>query len=281
MSEFLQVTKAATKQIESGNTCCLATVVKARGSAPRHLGTRMLVLKNGDIISTIGGGTLEKRVIEDAIELMSEDNTIVKTYVFDPKNREGSVGLCGGAVDILMEVLKPNPTLLIIGAGHIAKPLAHIASILEMKTIIVDDREKWANVERFPNADCIHIIEYDEESETLSTIPETIHSNTYIVITTWGYDLPALEQAIHSQAAFISLVSSPSKARELFKRLLAKNISKHLLRKVYTPAGLDIGAESPAEVALSIIAEIVTVKHNSTGTALHNKRGQILKKLLE
>ena len=180
-----------------------------------------------------------------------------------------------------MEVLKPNPTLLIIGAGHIAKPLAHIASILEMKTIIVDDREKWANVERFPNADCIHIIEYDEESETLSTIPETIHSNTYIVITTWGYDLPALEQAIHSQAAFISLVSSPSKARELFKRLLAKNISKHLLRKVYTPAGLDIGAESPAEVALSIIAEIVTVKHNSTGTALHNKRGQILKKLLE
>ena len=226
MSEFLHVNTAASNEIKSGRISCLATVVKARGSAPRHLGARMLILTDGSIIGTIGGGTLEHRVIEDALSLMPNEKKIVNTYVFDPKNREGSVGLCGGAVDILMEVLKPDPTLLIIGAGHIAKPLAEFASILEMKVVVVDDRQDWANVNRFPNADTIHIIDYNESDETLSPIPEPIEANTYVVVTTWGYDLPAIEQAIAADPAFISLVSSPSKAKEIFTRLLEKNASK-------------------------------------------------------
>ncbi len=281
MSEFLQVTRAAIEEIEAGRTACLATVVRARGSAPRHLGARMLVLDSGDIRGTIGGGTLEHRVIEDALKLLSSGNKELKNYVFDPNGRSGSVGLCGGAVDILMEVLRPNPTLLIVGAGHIAKPLAKIAAILEMRVVIIDDRNDWANSDRFPDADSIYIVDYEEASETLGPIPEPITASTYVVITTWGYDLPALEQALAANPAFISLVASPSKARELFRRLIENDVEPATLRQVYTPAGLDIGAESPAEVALSILAEIIGIQRGASGIALREQRGEMLKQLLK
>ncbi len=281
MSEFLQVTQAATQELKAGRTSCLATVVRARGSAPRHLGARMLILDSGDIRGTVGGGTLEHRVIEDALKLLSNGNKELKNYVFDPNGRSGSVGLCGGAVDILMEVLRPDPTLLIVGAGHIAQPLAKIAAILDMRIVIIDDRKDWANNDRFPDVDAIHIVDYEETSETLGPIPEPINSNTYVVITTWGYDLPALEQALAAKPAFISLVSSPSKARELFRRLIANDIDPSMLRQVHTPAGLDIGAESPAEVALSILAEIIGTQRGASGIALREKRGEMLKELLK
>ena len=281
MSEFLQVTQAASQELKAGRISCLTTVVRARGSAPRHLGARMLVLDNGDIQGTIGGGTLEHRVIQDALKLLPYGSNELKNYVFDPNGRSGSVGLCGGAVDILMEVLRPDPTLLIIGAGHIARPLAQIASVLDMRIVIIDNRKDWANNNRFPDVAAIHIVDYEETSETLAPIPEPINSNTYVVITTWGYDLPALEQALTAKPAFISLVSSPSKARELFRRLIENDYDPSILKQVHTPAGLDIGAESPAEVALSILAEIIGVQRGASGIALREKRGEMLKQLLK
>jgi xanthine dehydrogenase accessory factor len=281
MSEFLQVTQAASQELKAGRISCLTTVVRARGSAPRHLGARMLVLDNGDIQGTIGGGTLEHRVIQDALKLLPYGNNELKNYVFDPNGRSGSVGLCGGAVDILMEVLRPDPTLLIIGAGHIARPLAQIASVLDMRIVIIDNRKDWANNNRFPDVAAIHIVDYEETSETLAPIPEPINSNTYVVITTWGYDLPALEQALAAKPAFISLVSSPSKARELFRRLIKNDVDPSILKQVHTPAGLDIGAESPAEVALSILAEIIGTQRGASGIALREKRGEMLEQLLK
>ncbi|MCH2539696.1 MAG: XdhC/CoxI family protein [Anaerolineales bacterium] len=280
MSEFIRVNRAATQALTAGETVCLATVIRSKGSAPRHVGARMLILPSGDTHGTIGGGTLEHSVIKDALRLLPKGHAELKNYVFDPRGRPDSVGLCGGAVDILMEILRPDPTLLIVGAGHIAKPLAQMAALLDMRVSVVDDREDWANPKRFPDASEIHVIDYEPNMEILAPIPTIITSTTYVVITTWGYDLPALEQALDAKPAFIGLVASPVKARELFQRLLSKGISAETLRQVHTPAGLDIGAESPAEVALSVLAEIISTQRDASGTALRVERGQILEKLL-
>lgn len=280
MSEFLRVTRATSQALAAGESVCLATVVRSKGSAPRHVGARMLILPGGGTHGTIGGGTLEHEVTKDALRLLSEGHAEMKNYVFDPRGRSESVGLCGGAVDILMEVLRPDPTLLIIGAGHIAQPLAQMAALLDMRVAVVDDRKDWANPERFPDATEIHVIDYDPGTETLGPIPTTITATTYVVITTWGYDLPALEQALAADPVFIGLVASPTKARELFRRLLSKKFSTESLRQVHTPAGLDIGAESPAEVALSVLAEIIRTQRGASGITLREHKGQILEKLL-
>jgi len=280
MSEFLHVTEAASRALASGETVCLATVVRAKGSAPRHIGARMLILPSGGTHGTIGGGTLEHVVTKDALRLLSDGHAELKNYVFDPRGRPESVGLCGGAVDILMEVLRPDPTLLIVGAGHIARPLAQMAALLDMRISIVDDRKDWANPERFPDATEIHVIDYEPDTEKLAPIPTIITATTYVIITTWGYDLPALEQALAANPAFIGLVASPTKARELFRRLLSKEFSAESLRRIHTPAGLDIGAESPAEVALSVLAEIIRAQRGASGRSLQDHKGQILKKLL-
>ena len=121
MSEFIRVNQAASQTLAAGKTVCMATVVQAKGSAPRNVGARMLILPSGDTHDTIGGGTLEYSVTKDALRLLSKGQTELKNYVFDPRGRPDSVCLCGGAVDILMEVLQPDPTLLIVGAGHICQ----------------------------------------------------------------------------------------------------------------------------------------------------------------
>lgn len=280
MSEFLEVTREATEALARGETICLATVVRVRGSAPRHISARMLIWPEGKIFGTIGGGTLEHRVIEDARNALAEGQSLFKNYVFDTRGGPESVGLCGGSVDVHMDVLRPDPTLLIIGAGHIAHPLAHMATLLDMRVVVVDDRPDWANRERFPGAAELYVVDYDESSETLTPIPASFTPSTYVVITTWGYDLPALEQALAGAPAFIGLVASPTKAREFFQRLLSKGYSPERLRQVHTPVGLDIGAESPAEIALSILAEILAIQRGGSGVPLGQKRGQTLEKVL-
>jgi xanthine dehydrogenase accessory factor len=280
MSEFLEVTRAATEALGRGEKVCLATVVRVRGSVPRHISARMLIFPEGKTFGTIGGGTLEHRVIEDARTALAEGQSLFKNYVFDTRGGPESVGLCGGSVDVHIDVLRPDPTLLIIGAGHIAYPLAHMATLLDMRVVVVDDRLEWANRERFPGAAEIYVVDYDESSETLAPIQASITPSTFVVITTWGYDLPALEQVLPGEPAFIGLVASPTKAREFFKRLLSKGFSQESLRQVHTPVGLDIGAESPAEIALSILAEILAIQRGGSGVPLGEKRGKTLEKML-
>jgi xanthine dehydrogenase accessory factor len=240
----------------------------------------MLIWPEGKTFGTIGGGTLEHRVIEDARAALAEGQSLFKNYVFDTRGGPESVGLCGGSVDIHMDILRPDPTLLIIGAGHIAHPLAIMAALLDLRVVVVDDRLDWANRERFPGAVEILVVDYDESTETLASIPVSITPSTYVVITTWGYDLPALEQVLAGEPAFIGLVASPTKAIEFFKRLLSKGFSQEALRQVHTPVGLDIGAESPAEIAMSILAEILAIQKGGSGIPLREMRGETLEKVL-
>lgn len=280
MSEFLEISRTAAEALARGETVSLATVVRVRGSAPRHISARMLVWPDGQTFGTVGGGTLEQRVISDARTALNAGQPEFKSYTFDTRGGSDSVGLCGGVVDVHVDVLRPDPTLLLIGAGHIAQPLAHMAGLVNMRVVVVDDRSDWASAERFPTAAERFTVPYDERTETLGPIPVAMTPATYVIVASWGYDLPALEQALRANPAFIGLVASPTKAREFFKRLIARGFGTEALRRIHTPLGLDIGAESPAEVALSILAEVLAIQRVAGGGSLKARRGQALDKLL-
>lgn len=269
MSEFEDVMSAAMRALESGEPIALATVVRSRGSTPRHAGARMIVFGDGRCVGTVGGATLEQKVIEDSLATLSDGQSRLNNYVFSTRqeDRSNSVGLCGGSVDVYIEKLNPDPTLMIIGAGHIALPLSRMAHELEMRLIVVDDRAEYANKDRFPQASEIHILPYDEKIETLAPLPVTITPSTYVVVATWGWDAPALEQVLKQNPAYVGLVASKTKWRAISEMLKGRGISDETIAKVHAPIGLDLGAETPAEVALAIIAEILKVRKHATAAA--------------
>jgi xanthine dehydrogenase accessory factor len=281
MGEFEKVMKTAIDALSRGETFALTTVVRVRGSVPRHTGAKMLVWKDGRTKGTIGGATLEQKVIADAMDALKDGKPRYETYLFStrPEDKQKSVGLCGGEVDIYIDIIRPDPTLMIIGAGHIAIPLARMGALLDMRIVVVDDRPDYANKERFPEADEIFLLQYDEQAEELSTIQASIDPSTYVVVATWGYDQPALAQILKRDPAYVALVASPVKARTIFEGLRDEGIPDEKLAEVRTPAGLDIGAETPAEIALSILAEILAFSRSRTGRPLGEVKGSLLKKL--
>lgn len=276
MGEFQRIMRSALDLLDTGNPFALATVVRVRGAAPRHSGARMLVFPDGRTEGTVGGATLEQRVIQHALEALREGRPRYETYLFStrPEDKDKSVGLCGGEVDIHIDVVKPDPRLMIIGAGHIAIPLARMAAMVDMRVVVVDDRPEYATRERFPDAEEIHIVRYDEETEELATIEAVVDYNTFVVVATWGWDQPALAQVLTRDPAYVALVASPAKARAIFQGLLSQGIPEARLAEVRTPAGLDIGAETPAEIALSILAEILSVRRSRGGKPMRETRRQ-------
>jgi xanthine dehydrogenase accessory factor len=279
MGEFEEIMETAIDALSKGETVALTSVVRVRGSAPRHSGARMLVWRDGRTQGTIGGAALERRVIADAMDALKAGKPRYETYLFStrPEDKQESVGLCGGEVDIYIDIIRPDPTLMIIGAGHIAIPLARMADLLDMRIVVVDDRPDYANKERFPEADEIFLLHYDEQSEELSSIEASIDPSTYVVVATWGYDQPALAQILKKDPAYLALVASPVKARTIFEGLRREGIPDEKLAEVRTPAGLDIGAETPAEIALSILAEIVAFSRSRTGRPLSEVKGSSLR----
>ncbi len=274
MGEFETVMSSALHVLKGGSPFALATVVRVRGAAPRHSGARMLVLPDGRTQGTVGGATLEQRVIQHALEALREGRPRYETYLFStrPEDRETSVGLCGGEVDIHIDVVKPDPRLLIIGAGHIAIPLARMAAVLDMRVVIFDDRPGYATRERFPDAEEIHIVRYDEGTGELAPLDTELDSNTFVVVATWGWDQPALAQVLLGNPAYVALIASPAKARAILQGLRGQGVPENRVAEVRAPAGLDIGAETPAEIALSVLAEILSLRKSRTGKPMMEVR---------
>lgn len=262
MEEFERVTRAALQALERGETVALATVVQVRGSAPRHAGARMLVFPDGHIVGTVGGATLEERVIQHAQEALQANRSRLEKYLFSTKNTPESVGLCGGEVLVFIEVLQPTPTLVIVGAGHIGLALSQIAQAVGMRLVLVDDRAEFLADERFPQAAQRIRVSYDRETEQLEPIPLTLTPSTFVVVATWGWDEPALAQILSASQmpAYVGLVASKTKWRVIKERLLERGIPAEKLECVHAPAGLELGAETPGEIALSIMAEILAVR---------------------
>lgn len=269
MANFITLSQAAIQALEAGETIALCTVVRVRGSAPRHAGARMLVWPDGRIQGTIGGATLEQKTIKAAGQAIADRDSQLINYIFSThKNDTESVGLCGGSVDVYIDILEPDPILLIFGAGHIAMPLAQIGAAIGMRIWVVDDRAEYATPERFPDAERLEVINYDAETETLETFPFTITPNTYVVLATWGWDEPALAQILPQPAAYVSLVASKTKAHVIREHLIARGLPQETGDRFRSPAGLDLGAEAPTEIAISILSEILAIRRHTSGQHL-------------
>lgn len=240
------------------------SILSVRGSTPRRFG-RMVILPDGTSSGTIGGGAMEKTVIEEAVQALVEGTSriVTRNLVEHGKNAVGM--LCGGVMEVNIDVVQPRPRLLLVGGGHVNLALARAAELLEWEILVADDRPDFADADRFPMAGSVHCVPGDLEA-SLSGVE--IDANTLIVIATSDDDARALRTVIHSPAAYIGMLGSKRKITTILGDLREEGISKEVLRKVRAPVGLDIGAETPAEIAVSILGEILKEKTGGTGRSL-------------
>lgn len=255
MSEIL---KEALGRINKGETIALATIVETKGSTPREVGAKMAVGKDGLITGTIGGGITEAKVIEEVKQALKEGQGKILTYHLTKEQAALDEGaICGGDMKVFIDVLQPKEEMLIFGAGHIAVYVSRLAKMVGFKVTIIDDRKEFANQDRFPEADEI-ITEDTEKSLTHLNITPS----SYIIVLTRGHlkDEEVLASVVKSNAAYIGMIGSRKKNTTVFQHLEEQGISARELKKVHAPIGIDIKAQTPEEIAVSIIAEIIQVR---------------------
>jgi xanthine dehydrogenase accessory factor len=243
---------------EEGAAGVLATVVEADNGAAQA-GRKILIRDGRAVQGSLGDDRLTAAVIAEAAERLKEE-----------KSKLVPLALAGGAAaQVFFEVLPAPPKLVVVGAGHIAVPLVKIAKILDFHVIVLDDRILFANRERFPDADAVRVGDMAEELKAMAITP-----STYIVLITRGhkYDEPCLREIIHSSAKYIGMIGSRRRIKACFERFKnEEKIAEEVIARVYAPIGLDIGTETPEEIALAIMAEIVKVRRGGTAKSLSGK----------
>ena len=252
--------EAAVELRKQGRKGALATIVNVRGSIPSFETAKMLVRDDGSIVGTIGGGCVEAEVWQAAREVMEQEKPRTLTFNLnnDPKYDSGLV--CGGTLDIFIEPVVPAAELYIFGAGHISLSLAKAARLAGFEITVVDDRESYANLQRFPEAKAVHADDYDSVLPKLNP-----GENSYLVIVTRGHrdDMRVLRWAVTTCAKYIGMIGSQRKVLAIYKELQKEGIARQTLERVHAPIGLDIGAILPEEIAISVAAEMVAVRRNA------------------
>ena len=241
-----------------GEEAALVTLTSAHGSTPREQGAKMLVRRDGSIIGTIGGGRIEELVIKESLEVIKKGKPKRLSYSLKEGGNTGMV--CGGDVEVFVEPILPAPTLFIFGGGHIALCLASMAKMAGFKIVVVDDRPEFANPERFPEAEQTLVTDFAQAFSQLE-----IDESGYIVIVTYAHkgDEVALEGALRTRAKYIGMIGSRAKNKLVFSHLQDKGISPELLNKVQAPIGLEINAQTPEEIAVSILAQLIKIRRSS------------------
>jgi xanthine dehydrogenase accessory factor len=231
----------------------LCTIIQSKGSTPRHVTSKMLVYPDGHIIGTVGGGEVENRVIKEALKAIDDKTPRLLAYNMANPER-GDPGVCGGQLEIYVEPILPKPVLVVVGVGHVGKAVAHLAKWLGFMVAVSDDRLDFCNPKAVPEADEFYPIPLEELSSKLIITPWT-----YIVLTTRGMDVDVhgLPSLVNSNAAYIGVIGSKRRWATTTKKLLERGVSSKLIEKVHSPIGLEIHAETPEEIAVSIMAEII------------------------
>lgn len=243
----------------AGHKGAVATIVNVRGSIPSFKSAKMLVRDDGTIAGTIGGGCVEGEVWQAAREVIASERPRTLTFDLnqDPKYDTGLV--CGGTLEIFIEPVLPTPVLYIFGAGHVGHELSKAAVRAGFDVIATDDRDTYANRERFPEATEVIARDFDD---ALADITPT--ESSYIVIVTRGHrdDMRVLRWAVRTQAKYIGMVGSKRKAITVFRELVKEGLKPELFERVHSPVGLDIGAITPEEIAIAIVAELIGIRRN-------------------
>jgi xanthine dehydrogenase accessory factor len=245
----------------AGVKSALATIVNVRGSIPSYESAKLLVREDGSIFGTVGGGCVEAEVWTAARKVMEAEKPQLLTFNLnnDPSYDTGL--LCGGTLEVFVEPILPTPDLYIFGAGHVSLSLSKIASLAGFRTIIIDDRANYANRERFPEAAEIYADDFEKVFEKLEP-----NSSSYLIAVTRGHkdDMRVLRWAVGTPARYIGMIGSKRKVLEIVHYLEEKESIAHAqLDRVHAPIGLEIGAITPEEIAVAVVAEMIAVRRNS------------------
>jgi xanthine dehydrogenase accessory factor len=251
---------------QQGRRGAVATIVNVRGSIPSFKTAKMLVRDDGSIVGTIGGGCVEADVWQAAREVMESEKPRTLTFNLnqDPKYDTGLV--CGGTLDIFIEPVLPPALLYIFGAGHVSVNLYTVARNAGFDVIVVDDRDAYANRDRFPQANEVIAEDFDQAMARL-----TPNESSYIVIVTRGHrdDMRVLRWAVQTRARYVGMIGSKRKTIAIFKELQGEGLPAHLFERVHAPVGLDIGAVTPEEIAVSITAELIAIRRHAERALPH------------
>src|SRR3954463_1981760 len=253
-----EVFAAVADALERGEPAALVTIVATTGSTPQRVGAKMLVFGDGRLVGTIGGGCYENDAFGKAREAIRNRRPQLVHYELDDDFAQETGLICGGQMDVYIEPIEPSPELYIVGAGHVGFHLAKIAHEVGFRIHVVDDREKFANAERFPTA--VEIV-VDDIPAWIGRA--SIPAHAYAVIVTRGHtnDLEALRALAPRELRYLGLIGSRAKVARIYDALVADRMPGDILERVHAPIGLNIGAVTPQEIAVSILAELIAVKH--------------------
>ena len=253
-----EVFAAVADALDRGEPAALVTIVSTTGSTPQRVGAKMLVFADGRQVGTIGGGCYENDAFWKAREAITDRKPQLIHYELSDDFAQETGLICGGQMDVYIEPIEPSPELFIVGAGHVGYHLARLAHEVGFHVHIVDDREKFANAERFPMA--AEVVAEDIPTWIART---KLPGHSYVVIVTRGHtnDLEALRALAPRELRYLGLIGSRAKVARIYDQLLADAMTPDHLRHVHAPIGLDIGAVTPQEIAVSILAELIAVKH--------------------
>jgi len=260
---------------QEGCSGALATIVRRLGSTPRKDHAKMLVRQDGSFVGTVGGGCVEAEVWRHANQVMESGRATLVKYELTQEDTENEGLVCGGTVEIFIEPVIPEPTLILMGAGHLGQAIAEAADRVGFQVVVLDDRESFANRERFPRAREVIV---DSFRTGLSRTTVTV--NTFILVITRGHshDHAALEQAIKTEARYVGLVGSRRKIQLIVENLLEQGYDPERFKRLYAPIGLAIGSETPEEIAISVAAELIAIRK---GVHERNHKQRFVQKILD
>jgi len=239
----------------------VATVVRAGGSTPRGAGAKMIVYRDGRTLGTVGGGSVESSVIESARAMCGSDEPALMSFGLNDE----SGAICGGELDVFLEPIAAGPLVLVVGGGHVGQAVARAAQNAGFRVEVVDDRPEVVTQERFPFADRRLVGGTELLDSELS-----VDDSTFVVVVTRGhrFDKEWVEAFVGRWPRYLGMIGSATKVRKTFDRMLEDGVPEEVIAKVHAPIGLDIGAETPEEIAVSVVAEMIAVRHGVTDTAM-------------
>jgi xanthine dehydrogenase accessory factor len=260
----MTIYKALAEAEANSEPVALCTLINTSGSTPRHEGSKMLVYPDGRLQGTVGGGEVESRVIQEALTALVDGKSRRLSYnMVDP--HKGDPGICGGQVEVYVEPVLPRPEIVIIGGGHVGNKLAHLAHWLGFRVAVSDDRPEFCTQAANPDADRFFPVLMGELPRQLKITPQT-----YLVLTTRGMavDVAGLPGLLECEPAYLGVIGSKRRWSMTRKALLEAGISETKLAKIHSPVGLELNAETPEEIAVSIMAEIIMLRNGGTGARM-------------
>ena len=258
----------ALAELENGDQPgALCTIIRSLGSTPRRAGSKMLVYPDGSFIGTVGGGELESRVLAEAMSAISDGKTrLIEYHMSDPER--GDPGVCGGTVNVFIEPFLPKATVAVIGGGHVGKAVAFLAKWLGFRVVICDDRPDFCTPESVPGADAYYPAPMSDLPSLMDITPWT-----YLVLTTRNAQIDAdgLPALLDTPAGYIGVIGSRKRWETTRKLLQEKGISAESILRVRSPVGLELNAETPEEIAVSILAEIIILRRGGNGKSMSER----------